>query len=131
MLGNFYPAWKSAKRQWVFGLILILGDGLASWGRPASPLGRSSGFARDSSILELLLQSACVHAGKRGKAQPKGNSINVTISDPTDSLNTSNDDAPIGLIVGVIFGVITFAVLVFVAVKMSQRKRSPERGYAA
>ena len=58
-------------------------------------------------------------------------SINVTISDPTDSLNTSNDDAPIGLIVGVIFGVITFAVLVFVAVKMSQRKHSPERVYAA
>jgi len=35
----------------VFVQAMVLGDGLASWGRPASPIGRSSGFAGDSSIL--------------------------------------------------------------------------------
>ena len=34
--GVFSPTRKSARRQ-VFGSVWILGDGLASWGRPASP----------------------------------------------------------------------------------------------
>ena len=34
---EFYPVKEERAATLVFGLVLVLGDGLASWGRPASP----------------------------------------------------------------------------------------------
>ena len=52
VLGSFFSGLEERTATMVFGLVLALGDdGLASWGRSASPLGRSSGFAGGSSIL--------------------------------------------------------------------------------
>ena len=72
MLGSFFSDLEERTATMVFGLVLALGDGLPSEGRPAPPLGRSSGFAGDSSILNYYCsQRACTLEKGAGEAGGK------------------------------------------------------------
>ena len=80
MLGSFLSGLEERTATMVSGLVLALGDGLASWGRPASPLVRSSGFAGDSSILNFTAVSVRARWKKGQEEQPKGNCFPSLIS---------------------------------------------------
>ena len=80
MLGSFLSGLEERTATMVSGLVLALGDGLASWGRPASPLVRSSGFAGDSSILNFTAVSVRARWKKGQEEQPKGNCFPSLVS---------------------------------------------------
>ena len=63
--------------------------GLASGGRPASPLGRSSGSAGDSSNFIITTAVSVRERWKKGQEKPEGNGL-------VPSLVHANDAADLG-----------------------------------